>query len=99
MSEKRTMRPYHPAWWVLGAIALYRRFISPLLGANCRYHPTCSAYAVEAIEVHGLRRGGWMGIRRIGRCHPFRDGGFDPVPGTQEAVSTASHSSQGHFSR
>jgi putative membrane protein insertion efficiency factor len=78
-NEKRR-RPFHPSWWVLGAIALYRRFISPLLGTRCRYHPTCSAYAAEAIEVHGLPRGMWLATKRVGRCHPWHDGGFDPVP-------------------
>lgn len=78
---KRTAyRLYHPARWVLGSIALYRRYISPRLGNNCRYLPTCSAYAMEAIETHGLARGSGLAIRRIGRCHPFREGGLDPVP-------------------
>jgi hypothetical protein len=76
------------------AIRLYRRLISPLLGKNCRYEPTCSAYAEEALRVHGFSSGGWMAIRRIGRCHPWRDGGYDPVPPRQlgespEETSTA----------
>jgi putative membrane protein insertion efficiency factor len=78
---ERTMRWYHPRRWVAGAIGLYQRAVSPLLPRNCRYYPTCSAYTRTAIETHGVLRGGWMGIRRIGRCHPFHDGGYDPVPG------------------
>ncbi len=58
----------------------YRLFISPLLPAACRYYPTCSAYAIEAIEKHGALGGGWLAIRRLARCHPFRPGGYDPVP-------------------
>lgn len=81
-------RPYHPGWWLVGSIALYRRFVSPQLGNNCRYLPTCSAYATEAIETHGAFRGSWLALRRIGRCHPFREGGYDPVPGTTTAVES-----------
>jgi uncharacterized protein len=62
------------------AIRFYRRAISPLTPPSCRYFPSCSAYALEAIEVHGAGRGGWLALRRILRCHPFARGGFDPVP-------------------
>jgi putative membrane protein insertion efficiency factor len=58
----------------------YQVAISPLLPASCRYFPSCSAYAVEAIEKYGALKGGWLSLKRIGRCHPFRAGGFDPVP-------------------
>lgn len=64
---------------VLG-IRGYQLWISPLLPAACRYYPTCSAYAIEAIEKHGPISGTWMALRRIARCHPFRPGGYDPVP-------------------
>ena len=78
---QRTVPRYHPRRWATGLIALYQRYVSPLLGSNCRYYPTCSAYTRTAIETHGLLRGGWLGLRRIGRCHPFHEGGIDPVPG------------------
>jgi len=61
-------------------IRAYQLLISPLLGANCRFYPSCSAYCLEALEHHGVVRGLWLGLRRILRCHPFSDGGIDPVP-------------------
>ncbi|WP_406665362.1 membrane protein insertion efficiency factor YidD [Gallaecimonas sp. GXIMD1310] len=61
-------------------IRLYQRFISPLLGQTCRFTPSCSHYAVEAIEKHGPLRGSWLAGRRILRCHPLNPGGHDPVP-------------------
>ena len=61
-------------------IRLYREWISPFLPATCRYEPSCSAYADEAVRRHGALRGAWMAVRRILRCHPFHDGGCDPVP-------------------
>jgi putative membrane protein insertion efficiency factor len=64
-------------------IRLYQWCISPLLPAACRYHPTCSAYAVEAIERHGLIRGGCLTLRRLLRCHPWGGAGYDPVPEAQ----------------
>lgn len=65
---------------LVGAISLYQKLVSPVLGPNCRYRPTCSAYAVEAVERFGVVRGGWLSLRRLFRCHPFRAGGYDPVP-------------------
>jgi len=67
-------------WIVLGLIRFYQRFLSPLVGSNCRYLPTCSHYSYEAIEKYGVAKGGWMGIKRISRCHPWHPGGYDPVP-------------------
>lgn len=64
----------------IGLIRLYQIFLSPWLGMHCRYVPTCSSYALEALRVHGVLRGGWLAAARIGRCHPFHAGGYDPVP-------------------
>ena len=61
-------------------LAFYRRWISPLTGPSCRFVPTCSGYAVEAVQRHGALRGSWLTLRRLLRCHPFCEGGFDPVP-------------------
>ena len=61
-------------------LRFYKRFLSPLLPAACRYSPTCSEYMREAVEKYGVARGGWMGIKRLGRCHPFHPGGVDLVP-------------------
>jgi putative membrane protein insertion efficiency factor len=65
-------------------IRAYQVTISPYLGDHCRFTPSCSAYAMEAIQKHGSLRGGWLAIKRIGRCHPFCDGGYDPVPEGKE---------------
>jgi putative membrane protein insertion efficiency factor len=68
------------AWLLTALIRGYQLFVSPLFPASCRYYPTCSAYALQAIERHGAARGSWLAARRIARCHPFRPGGYDPVP-------------------
>ncbi len=65
---------------VLALIQFYRRWISPALPPSCRFYPSCSEYMYQAIEKYGVRRGGWLGLRRLSRCHPWHPGGFDPVP-------------------
>ena len=67
-------------WLRLGLIRFYRMWLSPLKPPSCRYIPTCSEYAFIAIERYGARRGGWLALRRILRCHPWHAGGYDPVP-------------------
>ena len=67
-------------------IQFYRLFISPLKPPSCRYIPTCSEYAMIAVEKYGPWRGGWMAVKRILRCHPFHKGGYDPVPELPDAV-------------
>jgi uncharacterized protein len=64
---------------VLFPLHLYKRFISPLLPPMCRFEPTCSVYMMQAVEKYGAVRGMWLGMRRLGRCHPFNPGGWDPV--------------------
>ena len=77
---------------LIGLLRLYRLLISPLYGQVCRYYPSCSAYALEAVTVHGSVRGSWYSARRVARCHPWAAGGVDPVPAKH------SRSSSGHTS-
>ena len=65
---------------LIGAVRFYRRWISPALPPSCRFVPSCSAYAEEALKKHGAARGGWLALRRLLRCHPFGGSGYDPVP-------------------
>lgn len=67
---------------LIGLVKGYRLLISPMLPPSCRFYPTCSEYAVEALSKHGALKGGWLTLRRLGRCHPFCAGGVDPVPET-----------------
>lgn len=73
----------------LGLVRLYQLVLSPLLGPRCRFQPTCSSYAIEAITLHGGMKGGWLALKRILKCHPWGGFGYDPVPkGTGKAART-----------
>ena len=74
---------------LIGLLRAYRAVISPLYGNVCKYYPTCSAYALEAVTVHGAAKGSWLAARRLGSCHPWAEGGYDPVPGTPAAQDWA----------
>lgn len=67
-------------WLLTVLLRLYQKAISPLFGPTCRYYPSCSAYALGAVQAHGALRGSWLAARRVGRCHPWTDGGIDLVP-------------------
>ncbi len=73
--------------FLLACIRVYRLFLSPLLPAACRFLPTCSSYAADAIDTHGALKGGWLAARRLCRCHPWAEGGLDPVPARRAAPS------------
>lgn len=73
--------------FLIGVIQAYRYCVSPFLGPHCRFHPTCSCYAVTAVERHGALKGGWLALKRVGRCHPWHPGGLDPVPDKNEPVN------------
>lgn len=80
-SEATNERASRTARLLIVPIVGYQRFISPLIPPRCRFAPSCSQYAVEALRVHGAVRGLWLAVRRLARCHPFNPGGYDPVPG------------------
>jgi len=69
-----------PARVLMGVVRVYQKVLSPAMGGNCRYYPSCSEYGYDAIRLHGAGRGSWMAFKRIGRCQPFHEGGYDPVP-------------------
>jgi putative membrane protein insertion efficiency factor len=83
MSASKKMEetvPSRSARVLIAPIIAYQRFLSPLLAPRCRFAPSCSQYAVEALREHGAVRGLWLAVRRLARCHPFNPGGYDPVP-------------------
>lgn len=65
---------------ILGIIRFYQKYISPAFPPSCRFQPTCSHYGYEAVQKHGVLKGGWLAMKRVARCHPFNPGGYDPVP-------------------
>ena len=83
--------------FIVASLRAYKRFISPLLPSACRFHPTCSEYMREAVEIHGASKGVWLGLRRLLRCHPFCEGGIDHVPGSH-AHQYAKSSKASHLS-
>jgi len=78
----------------VGIVRIYRYFLSPFFGNQCRFHPTCSAYALEALQTHGGLRGGWFALKRLARCHPLNDGGVDLVPPSAQ-VKMHGHCNEG----
>ena len=88
MNTQQKIRQY-PQRCLRGLIRAYQYTLSPFIGNQCRFHPTCSHYALQAIETHGAFSGSWLTLRRLLRCHPFNPGGFDPVPDTTVNAATA----------
>ena len=76
---------------LIGLVRLYQLLISPVMGSNCRFYPTCSSYMIEAIRVHGALKGLWLGTRRLLRCHPYSEGGLDPVPEPKGCGANCGH--------
>lgn len=76
---------------LIAIIHAYRYLLSPWLGNRCRFHPSCSYYAAEAIEMHGTLRGLWLALRRLSRCHPWHAGGYDPVPAANHRRQESVH--------
>jgi putative membrane protein insertion efficiency factor len=77
---------------LIAVIRVYRYLLSPWLGQSCRFYPSCSHYALESIETHGSLRGSWLALRRLLRCHPWRAGGYDPVPPAGHSHPHSGHS-------
>jgi uncharacterized protein len=87
--QEPSARPTAAARLLMLLLTGYRSFVSPLLAPRCRFYPSCSAYALEAVQVHGALRGSWLAARRLSRCHPFHAGGLDPVPGPRRPGRSA----------
>ena len=90
MTIRKTLAAFMRAL-LRGLIRTYQWVVSPFFPGSCRYLPTCSSYALEAIESHGAVRGGWLGLRRIFRCHPWGGAGFDPVPAIHDRSDCSDH--------
>jgi putative membrane protein insertion efficiency factor len=80
-----------PAMLLIGVFRLWQLLASPTYGQTCRFYPSCSAYGVAAVRTHGALRGAWLTVRRIGRCHPWNPGGYDPVPPTGRSEPNVGH--------
>ena len=80
MSDVAESKPSPAALVLMASVRVYQKVLSPAMGGNCRYYPSCSQYGYDAIRLHGAGRGSWMAVKRIGRCQPFHEGGYDPVP-------------------
>lgn len=91
MDDQSRLRPYQAGWWVQGFIRGYQLLLSPILGRRCRYLPTCSEYASDAVGEWGALRGTWLAAKRVGRCHPWHEGGFDPVPSRENTMKAGTH--------
>ena len=85
-----------PAILLRGLIKFYQYVVSPIIGPRCRYLPTCSEYAAEAVERHGAVAGGWLALKRLGRCHPWGGSGLDPVPDDCSGKTCDHHHARGH---
>jgi hypothetical protein len=85
-----------PALLVIGLLRLWRLLVSPIYGETCRFYPSCSAYALQAVSGHGLLRGGWLALRRLGRCHPWNPGGVDHVPENTRPAARVPHGGLPH---
>ena len=87
VEARRTQRVSLAAGSLIAIVRVYQLVLGPLMGGHCRFHPTCSHYAIDALREHGAMRGSWLALRRVLRCHPLSRGGFDPVPQKSAAAA------------